>query len=136
MKIALEPWAFKPERAFPSDAGLDIKAPFGFVLEGRTSVVIDTGVHVEIPEGCAGFLKSKSGLMVKHGIVSEGVIDHQYSGSIVCKLFNNSTKDYEFKKGDKITQLIVLPVIIEPIEFVDEIKSEGRGNQGFGSSGR
>ena len=42
MKIALEPWAFKPERAFPSDAGLDIKAPFGCVLEGRTSVVIDT----------------------------------------------------------------------------------------------
>lgn len=136
MKIALDPFAIKPSRAHDSDAGLDLMAPFAFVLEPRTSVTINTGVHVEIPENCAGFLKSKSGLMVNCGITSEGVIDHQYSGAIFCKLFNHGSKEYTFNKGDKITQLVILPVIIEPLEFVDEIKSEGRGDRGFGSSGK
>lgn len=135
MKIALDPFAFKPERAYPTDAGLDLKTPFGFVLEGRTSVVIDTGVHVQIPEGYAGLVMSKSGLNVKDGITVEGVVDAGYSGSIVCKLYNNSTKEKEFPIGAKIAQLLVVPIITEPIEFVDEIQGGDRGNRGFGSSG-
>lgn len=135
MKIALDKFAFKPERAYPTDAGLDLKTPFAFVLEGRTSVVIDTGVHVQIPEGYAGLIMSKSGLNVKDGITVEGVVDAGYSGSIVCKLYNNSTKEKEFPLGAKIAQLLVVPVITEPIEFVDEIIGGDRGPRGFGSTG-
>jgi len=136
MKIALEPWAYEPTRGHDTDAGLDLRTPFGFVLEPKTAIVIDTGVHVEIPENHAGFLKSKSGLNVKYGIQSEGVVDFGYNGTVICKLINHGKEEVSFKAGDKITQLVVLPVLIENIEFVDEIVGGERGKNGFGSTGR
>jgi dUTP pyrophosphatase len=84
-------------------------------------------------------LKSKSGLNVKHGIVSEGVIDVGYTGSIRAKLYNHSDKDYVVHKGDKITQLVIMPYVapdLDGIEVVDELDATDRGDNGFGSSGR
>ena len=75
MKIKLDAGAFMPLRAHETDAGLDLRSPFDCVVPARGSAVIDTGVHVQLPLGTAGMLKSKSGLNVKHGITSEGVID-------------------------------------------------------------
>ena len=106
MKVVLDRGAFAPERAHGTDAGLDLRSPKDITVPAHGSAVIDTGVHVEIPFSCAGFLKSKSGLNVKHGITSEGVIDTGYTGSIVAKLYNNSSKDYHVKRGDKITQVV------------------------------
>jgi dUTP pyrophosphatase len=136
MKIVIDKGAFAPERAHGTDAGLDLKTPFGFSLSPGNSIVIDTGVHVELPPGTVGMLKSKSGLNVKHGIQSEGVIDVGYTGSIVVKLFNHSGHDYKVNKGDKISQLVILPIVAPDLELVDELEEKERGNNGFGSSGK
>lgn len=75
MKIKLDPGAFCPTRAHETDAGLDLYATEDKVVPPYGSAIFDTGVHVQLPPFTAGFLKSKSGLNVKHGITSEGVID-------------------------------------------------------------
>jgi dUTP pyrophosphatase len=139
MKIALDTGAFPPVRAHDTDAGLDLRAPTTVTVPAGGSVKIDTGVHVELPKGTTGFLKSKSGLNCRYGIVSEGVIDEGYTGSIVAKLYNHSNRDYTVLSGDKITQLVILPVVVPREVLVRRIESKGketRGERGFGSSGR
>lgn len=147
MNIILDKGAYMPERAHDTDAGLDIKTPIDITVPPTTRypycdrakvgfVVIDTGVHVELPVGAVGMLKSKSGLNVNKGIISEGVIDVGYSGSIVAKLYNLSDTPVEFKAGDKITQLVILPILTPELTLVDKFKETERGNGGFGSTGR
>jgi len=138
IKVKLEAGAFAPVRAHKEDAGLDLLCPESQaqIVPARESAIFDTGVCVQIPEGFVGFLKSKSGLNVKNGITGEGVIDAGYTGSIRVKLYNNSGYDYEIKKGDKISQLVILPIITPEIELVEELEETERGENGFGSSGR
>ena len=136
MKVKLEKWAFMPERAHETDAGADLRTPYSFIIWGNSSEVIDTGVHIELPPNTVGMLKSKSGLNVKHGITSEGVIDVGYTGSIVVKLYNHSDKPYEFKEGDKISQLVIMPILTPTFELVDSLEDTERGYGGFGSTGR
>lgn len=136
MKIKLDLMAWIPERAHDTDAGLDLKSPINITVPARGSATIDTGVHVQLPPGTAGMLKSKSGLNVKYGITSEGVIDEGYTGSIVVKLYNHTLDDYHVNIGDKISQLVVLPVLTPGLEFVDALDGGERGENGFGSSGR
>ena len=136
MKVILDRGAYMPERAHTTDAGADLRTPHDVTIMPRGSVVIDTGVHIELPPNTVGMLKSKSGLNVKHGITSEGVIDVGYTGSIRVKLYNLSDKPYEFKAGDKISQLVVMPILTPTFEQVDEFEATERGNGGFGSTGR
>jgi dUTP pyrophosphatase len=135
MKIKLDEGA-KVTRAHDTDAGLDICSRETKVIKARGSETFDTGVHIDLPIGTAGLLKSKSGLNVKHDLTGEGVIDVNYSGSICVKLYNNGDKDYLVEKGDKIIQLLIVPILTPELEFVDELTERGRGNNGFGSSGR
>lgn len=135
MKIKLDYTAFMPERAHDTDAGLDLKTPFPFTVYPHSAEIIDTGVHVELPHGTVGMLKSKSGLNVRFDITSEGVIDEGYTGSIVVKLYNNGHHPVVFKAGEKITQLVILPVIIPDLEIVEELTETERGEGGFGSTG-
>ena len=136
MKIKLDKGAYMPERAHSTDAGADLRAPHDATVMPKGSVVIDTGVHIELPPNTVGMLKSKSGLNVKHGITSEGVIDVGYTGSVAVKLYNHSNKPYEVKAGDKISQLVVMPILIPTFELVEELEETERGEKGFGSSGR
>lgn len=136
MKIMLDEGARMPTRAHEMDAGLDLYAREDAIIEAKDYCTFDTGVHVEIPEGYVGFLKSKSGLNVKHSITSEGVIDAGYTGSIVVKLYNNGGWEYRVKAGDKISQLVILPYASVPLELVDSLDDTDRGDNGFGSSGR
>ena len=137
MKIKLEPWAYMPERAHSTDAGADLRVPYNTTIMPKSSVVIDTGVHIELPPNTMGVLKSKSGLNVKHDITTvDGVIDVGYTGSIAVKLFNHSDKSYELKAGDKISQLVIVPILTPNFELVDELDETERGNGGFGSTGR
>ena len=139
LKIKLAPGAKLPTRAHTADAGLDIYCPGGQgqIIPAKESAVIDTGVCVQIPEGFVGFLKSKSGLYIRHGISSgEGVIDSGYTGSIAVKLNNNSGYDYKIADGDKISQLVLLPIITPEIELVNELDNSERGDNGFGSTGK
>lgn len=132
----LDKGAYMPVRAHKTDAGLDLRTPIDVVVPAKGSAVIDTGVHVELPKKTTGFLKSKSGLNVKYGITSEGVIDVGYTGSIRVKLYNHGKEDYMFLAGDKISQLVILPIVIpKRLEVVESFKKTERGNGGFGSTG-
>lgn len=137
LKIMLDDGAIMPTRAHAHDAGLDLYAQEGRIIEAKESAIFDTGVHVLIPEGYVGLLMSKSGLNVKYGLTSEGVIDASYTGSIVVKLYNNSGFDYHVRKGDKISQLLIVPIdtpsLIQVNDFAEKTE---RGSNGFGSSGR
>lgn len=136
MRIQLDPGAKMPTRAYPTDAGLDLYARETQIVPAKESAVFDTGVHVELPLCTTGFLKSKSGLNIKHGIISDGVIDAGYTGSIRVKLYNLSGYDYKVNAGDKISQLVVIPYVAPSLELVDKLEETARGNNGFGSSGR
>lgn len=136
MKYTLDEGAFAPERAHSTDAGADLRTLADFTVPPYGSAVVDTGVHVELPHGTVGMVKSKSGLNVKQSIVTEGVIDEGYTGSIVCKLYNHSGERVPFQRGDKIAQLVVLPVRYVDFERVDELGETERGSNGFGSTGR
>ena len=136
MKVMLDPGAKMPTRAHKTDAGLDIYAKAGQIVPAKGNAIFDTGVHVEIPVGYVGMLKSKSGLNVKHGITSEGVIDAGYTGSIVVKLYNHGGYDYRVEKGDKISQLVITPIITPELEEVSSLEDTERGTGGFGSTGK
>lgn len=135
-KIDAEKGALLPVRKYDTDAGINILSPRSFLLPARSSAIIRTGVHVELPHGTVGMLKSKSGLNVFHDIIGEGVIDEGYDGEIVVKLYNLGSEPHQFERGDKIIQLVVMPVHYPAIEQVDEISGGERGDAGYGSTGR
>lgn len=136
MKIKLDEGAYEPIRAHATDAGLDLKSRETKIVPAHGSAIFDTGVHIELPKGAAGLLVSKSGLNVKHGIQSVGLVDEGYGGSIIAKLYNHSDENYTVHEGDKISQLVVFPVLYESVELVDWVEAGERGSNGFGSSGR
>ena len=136
MKVMLDDGAKMPTKAHRADAGFDLYSRETVIVSAKESATFDTGVHMQIPEGFVGFLKSKSGLNVKHGITSEGVIDSGYTGSIVVKLYNHSGKDYKVQIGDKVSQIVLLPILMTDLELVKDFESSERGNNGFRSSGR
>lgn len=136
INVKLDNGAYMPEKAHNEDAGFDLRTPVSMVVFAKSWATIDTGIHMQIPDGYVGFLKSKSGLHIKHGITCEGVIDSGYTGSIVAKLYNHSSIDKEFNRGDKITQIVILPIPKVRLVQVDELEKTERGNNGFGSSGK
>ena len=137
INVMLDEGAYEPTRAYEMDAGLDIRSPERKWVFAHNSVTIDTGVHVDIPKGYVGILKSKSGLNVKHGLTGTGVIDAGYTGSIRVKLYNNSNQQYLINQGDKIIQLVILPIALPKVNIVDNFDTDSeRGANGFGSSGK
>lgn len=147
LEIMLDENAIMPVRAHKPDAGMDILSPVDADIPAHGSVEIDTGVHVNLPAievgnlfmYTAGLLKSKSGLNVKHDITGEGVVDVDYTGSIRVKLYNNGNNDYHISRGDKIIQLLITPVLTPEPKMVKQftgVNPAGRGNGGFGSTGR
>ena len=136
VKVILDKGAKMPTKAHEADAGFDIYTPERKVIRRNDSTIIDTGVHIEIPKGYVGFLKSKSGLNVKCGITGEGVIDSGYTGSIVAKLYNNGDDLVIIEEGQKVIQIVFLPIPEIELVQVDEFEETERGNKGFGSSGK
>lgn len=136
MRAKLDNGAILPRRAHIWDGGLDLFAREDGLVEAGGSCIFDTGIHVELPIGSVGILMSKSGLNVNHDITSEGVIDAGYSGSIKVKLYNHGKTDYLVRSGDKISQLLVIPILLPEVYPVDEIAGGDRGDGGFGSTGR
>lgn len=136
MRVMLAPGAIMPTRAHETDAGLDLYSPVRKVIRANDWECIDTGTHIEIPKGYVGMITSKSGLMAKEGITSRGTIDCGYTGSIKAVLFNHSKKDYIVEKGQKITQLVIMPIITPTPELVESLEDTDRGAGGFGSTGK
>ena len=137
LKVKLDPGAFLPARAHDTDAGWDLYAREDFTVPAGGSAVHDTGVHMQIPEGYAGLLVSKSGLNVKHSLTSTGLLDSGYTGSIIVKIYiEDNGRDYMFKAGDKISQIVILPIPKVELEVVAELDDTERGDGRMGSTGR
>ena len=139
LRIKLDENAFPLSKAYPTDAGYDIKTPISFSIDPKSSYTVNTGVYVQLPHGYAGLIVSKSGLNIKYDITSTGLIDEGYTGPLIIKLYNNGNNVYNFNRGDKITQLVLIKTTYLDIEinnFDENENSLKRGNNGFGSSGK
>ena len=132
----IEENAKMPTKAHENDAGFDLYSRETTVIDPRSSKCFDTGVHIQIPAGMTGFLKSKSGLNCRHSITSEGVIDSGYTGSIVVKLYNHSDCPYLVEAGNKISQIVFIPIPQVSLQEKSNLEDTDRGNNGFGSSGK
>lgn len=135
MKIALDDGATMPTRAHEYDAGLDLYAAERVRIWPHSWQAVETGVRVAIPQGFVGLLTSKSGLMRHKGMTCRGTIDSGYTGTIQAIMFNHSDTHIEIRKGEKVTQLVILPIVRPELELVDELEETERGAGGFGSTG-
>ena len=138
----LRPEALLPKRATEGSAGMDLTAcidqPVLLPKGGRA--LIPTGVAVALPGShLASFVFARSGLAVKHGVTLSncvGVIDSDYRGEIKVGLINQGDEDYTIQPGERIAQLVVMPVCCLPIEECDQLDETQRGAGGFGSTGK
>ena len=133
--------AVLPSFANEHDAGCDLVAAHDVTLpRGGGRALVGTGFAMALPEGHGGFVLPRSGLAAKHGVTlanSPGLIDAGYRGEVKVALINlDPDHDYEVRAGDRIAQLVILPV--PPVAFVptDTLPESTRGEGGFGSSGR
>lgn len=136
MKIQLDKGAIAPTRGHRWDAGLDLYSMEEGYIRCNQHRVFNTGVHVAIPEGFYGEIRSRSGMMCNHGITTDGTIDAHYTGPIKVCLFNHGGSKYEVKAGDKIAQLVIVPCNNPRLELVQTLEDTDRGDDGFGSTGR
>ena len=135
MKIKLSGEGILPSRAHPHDAGLDLYAADSFVVPAFGVAMHCIGVHVAIPVGYVGDIKSRSSLM-KMGIFTDGTIDCGYTGPLSVVLINHTMKEFQVERGQKIAQLVIKKIITPELELVTELESTDRGTGGFGSTGR
>lgn len=136
MKIKLDPWGTMPTMGHPeTDAGWDLYAPEDLWIKPGECVDIATGVHVQLPRSVGGFIKNRSS-MYRKKILTDGLIDPGYTGEIGVMLLNLSGYDYFVRKGDRIAQLVIVPVMRSGWQMVDELDTSERGAGGFGSTGR
>ena len=137
LKIKLDEGAKMPTRAHEWDGGLDIYSRDTRLIPGRGRAVFNTGVHMAIPKGFVGLIKTKSGMNIKDDLHCEGVVDSGYTGSIVVKLDNTQDNEYLVRAGEKIAQIVICPVWLpHQILRVDDLDETERGDRGFGSTGR
>jgi dUTP pyrophosphatase len=135
----LDPELPLPGHAHDGDAGVDLYARTGHRLEAEAQAMVPTGIAVAIPEGHVGLVAPRSGLAARHGIGvvnGPGVVDSGYRGEIHVLLINHSSTPFEFQRGERIAQLVVVPVADQDLEEVDELPPSKRGGGGFGSTGR
>ncbi len=129
-----------PTRAHPRDAGLDLCAVEPCELTPGQRVAVSTGLAVAIPSGWAGLVVPRSGLVLRHGVTvanAPGLIDAGYRGELQVLLVNLSDQAHRIEAGDRVAQLVCVPVGAGPAVVVDELPpSDGRGDGGFGSTGR
>jgi dUTP pyrophosphatase len=127
-----------PDRAYSGDAGLDLATCEPLSLAPGERALVPTGIAVAIPNGFAGFVQPRSGLAARHGISlvnSPGLIDSGYRGEIQVVLLNTDrARTFSAEAGERIAQLVVLPVPDVAVREVDELASSDRGARGFGSS--
>jgi len=134
LRVVIDEGCFLPERAHDDDAGLDFKSPIDTWIHPGEHIIVDTGVHCEVPKGYVGLITSKSGLMAK-GITVRGTIDAGYVGSIRAVIYNHGAEGFKVERGMKICQMVLLPIITPPLEVVDRLDETERGTGGFGSTG-
>lgn len=136
MKVKLDEGAIMPRREHDTDAGYDLFTPRAFVLPRNGIEHIDTGVHIQLSKGVCALVFSKSGLLKNHGVLSMGLVDEGYRGSIGVTLVNLSGNPLCFRRGEKISQFFITNYYGFDLEVVEELEATDRGEAGFGSTGR
>jgi len=135
----LDDRALLPKRAHSGDAGLDLYAVEGVVLEPGARTSVGTGIAVEIPDGQAGLVLPRSGLAARHGIAlvnAPGLIDAGYRGEVRVLLLNTDRSSaFRLEPGDRIAQLVLVRVETPEVVEAEALASSERGHGGFGSSG-
>ena len=128
-----------PKRAHPDDAGLDLHARHPLELEPGQRSTVDTGIALAIPPGHAGLVVPRSGMASRYGIGvvnGPGLIDAGYRGEIRVVLVNQGERRVSIARGDRIAQLLIIPLATCRVEIVESLDPTERGRGGFGSSGR
>jgi dUTP pyrophosphatase len=139
--LKTHPDAVLPERnhkdPFTGDSGYDITAVENTVIPAKDAAVVPVGLKLAyLPPSVWIRIESRSGLQFKHGLQAfNGIIDNQYRGDMGIRVLNHSDKDYTVKKGDRVAQLVLYPLIALETGWADEVHETERGEKGFGSSG-
>lgn len=130
--------AILPEYAHEGDAGLDLFSIEEKIIKAGESVLIRTGIQMELPRDTEAQVRPRSGLALKHSITvlnTPGTIDEGYRGEVKIILINHGKEDFKVEKSMKIAQMVIKPVLRVKIEEVEELSDTDRGQGGFGSSG-
>lgn len=128
-----------PTRAHSGDAGIDLRSAETVVIAGEGWLSVGTGVAVAIPTGHVGLVAPRSGLAARHGIGvanGPGVVDAGFRGELRVILINHGQEAVTIERGERIAQLVVVPMVEIEFEEVEELPDSVRGEGGFGSSGR
>ncbi len=127
-----------PHCGRPGDAGMDLYSPVDITVPANGHRQIKLGIAIELPPYTFGMISERSGDAIKYGLHSIGnIIDQNYRGEISAILYNSSSERIEFKVGDRIAQLLVLPLVQAlVVEQVTELSESNRGEQAHHSSGR
>ncbi|MCP4037919.1 MAG: dUTP diphosphatase [bacterium] len=130
-----------PKAATEGSAGVDLKAAIeaSLTLESGQRELVPTGFSLAIPMGYEGQVRARSGLALRHGIVlpnAPGTIDADYRGELKVILMNAGSEPFTIKRGDRIAQLVIAPVVQSVFEEVDDLDDTDRGDGGFGHTGR
>jgi len=128
--------AHAPTKGSAKAAGFDLRSAYECVVPARGKAMVNTGIKIELPEGCYGRIAPRSGLAAKNFIdVGAGVVDEDYRGLIQVILFNHSDTPFEVKPGDRIAQLICERIYYPELVEVTDLSDTVRGEGGFGSTG-
>lgn len=137
--LRLDPTLPLPTHAHPGDAGVDLYARSGHLIGPEEWAMVPTGIAVAVPDGHVGLVAPRSGLAARHGVGvvnGPGVVDAGYRGEIHVLLINHSREPFQFERGERIAQLVVVPAVDQELWEVDELPPSPRGAGGFGSTGR
>ena len=129
--------AYGSAEAAGADLHACLEAPM--TIEPGQTVFVPTGIALEVPKHCAGLVYARSGLACKRGLAPAnkvGVIDSDYRGEIFVVLFNHGSVAQTIENGERIAQLIITPVLQPAYEMAENLSDTGRGEGGFGSTGK
>ena len=135
--LLISPNGKVPSQKHASDIGYDISASEHVTLKSSEVTLVNTGIAINLPQQCAGFVLPRSGLSTKHKITlinSPGLIDPGYTGELLVPLINHGSKDYEIKAGDRIAQLVLVNTHGVDFKVVDSLPETDRSSGGFGST--
>ena len=136
MKVKLLEHGIMPKKGHADDAGYDIYVPVKTVINPGETVVIDTGVCVEIRKGYAGMFVVRSSVSKKGIIIQPPMIDYGYTGELHIMAANIGTKKFSVDAGDRLCSLVVFPIYTGKLELVDELADTERGTAWSGSTGK
>ena len=126
-----------PSQKHASDIGYDISSSNDVTLKSNEVTLVNTGIAINLPKQCAGFVLPRSGLSTKHKITlinSPGLIDPGYTGELLVPLMNYGENDYSIKTGDRIAQLVLVNTHDVDFKVVDSLPETDRSSGGFGST--